>query len=223
MRDEPFYQVNMDNSELSSLRPREKLHLRGAASLADEELLALIIGSGNKNYGVELLARTTLRIIDERNGLLEPRDLQSIPGIGPAKAASIAAAMEFVRRRVRPEGVKIRSPEDILPLISHMADKKQEHLIAISLNGAHEVIATRVVTIGLANSSQVHPREVFAEPMTDRACAVIVAHNHPSGDLTPSKEDLMVTERLEKAADILGIKLLDHLVFSKRGIRSVRG
>jgi len=210
------------HSDNNSFLPREKLLQRGASSLLDEELLAVILGSGNKECGVELLAKNALKIINQRNGSLKPEDLLAVAGIGPAKAALITAAIEFVRRRVRPEGLQIKSSADILPLISHIADQKQEHLVAISLNGAHEVIACRVVTIGLANSSQVHPREVFADPMVDRACAVIVAHNHPSGDLTPSKEDLLVTERLEQAATILGIKLLDHLIFSKRGIRSVK-
>lgn len=204
-------------------RPREKLLQRGPKALLDEELLAILIGSGNKEAGVHIIAKRTLELMNERNGSLTADDLRKINGIGPAKAASLMAAIELVRRRVRPEGIKITAPKDIFPLVSHIADSKQEHLVAVSLNGAHEVIASRIVTVGLVNCSQVHPREVFAEPITDRACAVIVAHNHPSGELMPSNEDLSVTERLDRAGEILGIRLLDHLIFSRKGIRSVRG
>ena len=108
----------------------------------------------------------------------------------------------------------ISFPPDVLPLIRHYADRKQEHFLCISLNGAKEVIATRTVSVGLVNKTQVHPREVFADPITDRASAVIVAHNHPSGALTPSKEDFEVTRQLKKAGETLGIRLLDHIIFN---------
>jgi DNA repair protein RadC len=116
--------------------------------------------------------------------------------------------------------VKIRSAKDVVPLVSHLANRQQEHFLTVSLNGAHEVIASRVVTVGLANSTQIHPREVFAEAISDRACAIIAAHNHPSGDLSPSTEDLAVTERLTQAGGILGIRLLDHIIFSANGFFS---
>jgi len=206
-----------------SERPREKLHARGAGALTDEELLAILLGSGSKKTPLHTLSKRVLEVMNERNGGLSFEHLHQVDGIGPAKATTLLAAMELARRRIRPEGVKITSPSDVLPLVSHLADKKQEHLVAVSLNGAHEVIATRIVTVGLVNCSQVHPREVFAEPITDRACAVIIAHNHPSGELTPSNEDIEVTKRLESAGDLLGIRLLDHLIFGRRGIRSVRG
>jgi DNA repair protein RadC len=101
-----------------------------------------------------------------------------------------------------------------------MADRKQEHFLCISLNGAYEVIAVRTVSVGLVNKTQVHPREVFADPLTDRATAIIVAHNHPTGNLTPSKEDIAITRQLKSAGEILGIKLLDHIIFSHKGYYS---
>ena len=119
--------------------------------------------------------------------------------MGPAKATLILAALEFARRRIRPEGLKISFPPDILPLIRHFADRKQEHFLCVSLNGANEVIQTRVVSVGLVNKTQVHPREVFADPITDRASAVIVAHNHPAGGTSPSQEDREVTQQLKSA------------------------
>jgi DNA repair protein RadC len=102
----------------------------------------------------------------------------------------------------------------VLPVIRHYADRKREHFLSISLNGAHEVIHSRVVSIGTVNRTFVHPREVFSDPLTDRAAAVIVAHNHPSGNVEPSREDADITHRLTESANILGIDLLDHIVFS---------
>jgi DNA repair protein RadC len=142
--------------------------------------------------------------------------LQEIEGVGPAKASLIAAALEFARRRIRPEGLKISFPPDVLPLIRHYGDRKQEHFICISLNGANEVVAHRVVSVGLVNKTQVHPREVFADPITDRASAIIVAHNHPSGELKPSKEDTEITKQMKAAGETLGIKLLDHIIFNQK-------
>jgi DNA repair protein RadC len=108
----------------------------------------------------------------------------------------------------------------VLPLIRHYADRKQEHFICVSLNGANEVIATRVVSVGLVNKTQVHPREVFADSITDRATAVIVAHNHPSGSLEPSREDFEITDRIKSPGEVLGIRLLDHIVFNQKGYYS---
>jgi DNA repair protein RadC len=105
-------------------------------------------------------------------------------------------------------------------LIRHYADRKQEQFICISLNGANEVIAHRVVSVGLVNKTQVHPREVFADPITDRASAIIAAHNHPSGSLSPSKEDVEITRQIKNAGETLGIKLLDHIIFNHRGYYS---
>jgi DNA repair protein RadC len=202
-------------------RPREKLQNLGPRSLSDQELIAILLGSGNSKVGVLTLAQRVVCKIDKLNHNLTYKDLLDIDGLGPAKASLIIAASEVFRRRIATEGTKIRNPEDIIPVIKHLADRKQETFICVSLSGAHEVIASRIVTVGLANLCQVHPREVFADPITDRACAVIVAHNHPSGDLTPSKEDLNVTNRLKESANILGIKFLDHIIFSKRGFYSI--
>lgn len=203
-----------------SERPRERLLAGGPARLSDLELLAVMLGSGNKACGVMSLAAKTLDVLDSRNGNLTLSDLTHLSGLGGARAAMIMAALEFSRRRIKPEGTKIRQPSDVLPLVQHLNDRKQEHFVCISLNGANEVLQTRTVTVGLANAAQIHPREVFSDPISDRACSVIVAHNHPSGDVTPSKEDLDVTLRLKEAGMTLGIKLLDHIVFSRRGYYS---
>jgi DNA repair protein RadC len=201
-------------------RPREKLLEKGANSLSDIELVAVLLGKGTQRQDVMSVARRVLRTLDASSDRVDLKDLLKIEGIGPAKAALLSAALEFARRRIRPEGVKISLPPDVLPLIRHYADRKQEHFICISLNGAHEVISTRIVSVGLVNKTQVHPREVFADPITDRASAIIVAHNHPSGGLYPSKEDIEVTKQLKSAGEILGIRLLDHIIFNHKGYYS---
>ena len=198
-------------------RPREKLQQKGAESLSDLELLAVLLGSGTKKHDVMTLANNILKVIDQSGGTADINALQQIEGVGSAKAALITAALEFARRRIRPEGTKISSPAEVLPLISHFADRKQEHFICLSLNGANEVITSRVVSVGLVNKTQVHPREVFADPITDRASSIIVAHNHPAGTLMPSKEDIEITKQLKSAGETLGIRLLDHIIFNHKG------
>ena len=198
-------------------RPREKLLEKGAGFLSDQELLAIILGRGTRNQDVLTISKKIIRIIDEKGLHFSAGDILELEGIGQAKAATIAAAFEFVRRRVKPEGLKIKFPADVLPLIRHYGDRKQEHFLCVSINGANEVINVRVVSIGLVNKTHVHPREVFADPITDRASAVILAHNHPAGDLNPSQEDINLTNQLKKAGQILGISVLDHVIFSPRG------
>jgi DNA repair protein RadC len=201
-------------------RPREKIIDKGVSSLSDSELLSVLIGSGTKDTGVEKITAAVLDMIDKQNGLITPEKLTSIKGIGTAKATLILAALEFSRRRLCPDRIRIGFPKDILPLITHYADRKQEHFLCISLNGAHEVISVRVVSVGLVNRALVHPREVYADPLSDRAAAVILAHNHPSGNLEPSTEDRTVTKKLQGAADILGINFLDHIIFGRTGYYS---
>lgn len=197
-------------------RPRERLSLSGASALSDAELLAILLGSGMKGRDVFKVAYDVLSTVDQHWPRLETHHLIDIPGVGAAKATLIVAALEFARRRIRPAGVVIGGPQDVLPLVRHLADRKQEHLICISLNGANEVIASRVVTIGLVNSTQIHPREIFCDPITDRACGIIAAHNHPSGNVLPSEEDKEVTQVLKDAGRILGIELLDHVIFTTK-------
>lgn len=196
-------------------RPREKLAKKGPQALSDVELMAILIGRGIEGHDVMSVANQVLTAIDSNGGTPDCTALQNIAGMGPAKATLIAAALEFARRRIKPEGFKISFPADVLPLIQHYADRKQEHFLCISLNGSNEVIAVRVISVGLVNKTPVHPREVFAEAITDRASAVIVAHNHPSGDVEPGKGDIEITKQLKSAGEILGIKLLDHIIFNR--------
>lgn len=198
-------------------RPREKMQSKGAGALSDSELVAILLGSGVKGHEVMTVAERIVKLVDAHHGRPDLADLQRLDGVGPAKATLIAAALEFARRRIQPEGFKIETPVDALSLIRTYGDRKQEHFLCISLNGASEVITTRVVSIGLVNKTHVHPREVFADPITDRASAVILAHNHPSGNLNPSNADLEITGQLKEAGQTLGIIVLDHIIFNHKG------
>ncbi len=201
-------------------RPRERLARLGSEALSDRELLSIILGSGIRGNGVHQVAGALLDLLDKSNMQLPLEEIRSIPGIGEAKASLLSAAFEFSRRRFIPGRRKISSPADVLPLVYHLADRPQEQFVALSLNGAHEVIRLRVVSVGLVNRTLVHPREIFAGALTDRAAALVCAHNHPSGNLLPSAEDHEVTSRLHQSGEILGIPLLDHIIFSQDGYYS---
>jgi DNA repair protein RadC len=196
-------------------RPREKLKARGPAFLSDKELLAILLNTGIQGKNVIELAQDLLGLLDKNKEIPSIQDISGLTGIGLSKACSIAAMLEFGRRRFGAFAACIKKPSDIFTLVRHYADRKQERFISLSLNGAHEVLAVRIVTIGLVNKTIVHPREVFADIIQDRAAAFCVAHNHPSGKLESSPEDDEITERLKSAAHILGLQFVDHIIFSE--------
>ncbi len=195
-------------------KPRERLERLGAEALTDKELLMLILGSGNSRKPVDEIAEELLAKLDKAH---EPvtADIIEVPGIGKAKASAIEASLELGRRRSSRKPRSIVSPEDVYREVRHYASRKQEHMVVILLNGAHETTGTFVATIGLLNRTIIHPREVYAEAVAKRAAAIAIAHNHPSGNIEPSDEDKEVTKRLSEAGLILGIKLLDHLIFTE--------
>ena len=199
------------------MRPRELLCEKGQAALDDEQLVMAILGSGGRGTNVRTLSKTVARLIREHRGQLCLEHLMSVPGIGVAKASQLLSAFELARRYLLRETHVITSAGDVYSLVADLADRKQEHFVCLSLNGANEVIEKRTVTVGLIDSSPVHPREVFADVISDRASAVIFAHNHPSGNLSPSAADSRTQDQLMAAADILGIKVLDHIIVSKKG------
>jgi DNA repair protein RadC len=198
-------------------RPREKLLVQGAAALSDQELMAVLLGKGTAQVDVMTLAAKLVRVMDEKGLQVRPDDLTGLDGVGEAKAALILAAMEFARRRIKPEGMKIETPADVLPLIRQYADRKQEHFLGITINGANEVQNMRVISIGLIDRSPVHPREVFADAVAERASGIIVAHNHPAGGVAPSDADVSITKQLREAGRVVGIELLDHIIFNRAG------
>jgi DNA repair protein RadC len=203
-------------------RPRERLFRDGPESMSDQELLTIILNSGIPGKNVSEIANDLLEKIDSSKSIPSPKDLSQLKGIGKSKACTIVSMLEFGRRRWGPAGTKLMIPEDVYLAIRHYADRRQERFLSISLNGAHEIIAIRVVTVGLVDKTIVHPREVFSDVIADRASAVIVAHNHPSGQMKASSEDDEITIRLKHAAKILGINFLDHVIFSEDSFISYR-
>lgn len=201
-------------------RPREKLREKGASALTDEELVVAILGMGTAGVDVRTIARQVAGLIREYKAGLTLEHLLAVPGMGLAKAAQILSAFELARRHLIKDTVKINVAQDILPLVADITGKQQEYFVCISLNGANELIEKRVVTIGLLDKSQVHPREVFADVITDRAAAVIFAHNHPSGELAPSAADLRIHDQLTEAGKILGLRVLDHVIVTPKGYYS---
>jgi len=203
-------------------RPRERMHSKGAMALSDIELLCIILGSGSRVRPVQDLAMDILQVIDQRRTLgLTVRDLEDIDGLGPAKATSICACLELGRRFTFGKSRSCKDPASIFEMVRHYGDRMQEHFIVVMLNGAHELIGMNVVSIGLVNRALVHPREVFSDAIRERATAIVLAHNHPSGNLEPSTDDIEVTLRLRKAGLLLGIEILDHLIFCSDGYRSM--
>src|SRR3989304_3197808 len=198
-------------------RPREKLLRKGAASLSDQELLAVLLGKGTPAMDVMTLAGKLARLIDEKGLAVKAEDLSQFEGVGDAKATLILAAIEFARRRIKPEGAKIKTPADLLPHVRHYADRKQEHFLCASINGANEILNIRVVSIGLIDRTPVHPRGGVGDGAPDRASAILVAHNHPAGSLEPSVSDVEVTKQLKAAGSVIGIALLDHIIFHRIG------
>ncbi|MFW5800679.1 MAG: RadC family protein [Spirochaeta sp.] len=201
-------------------RPRERLHRHGPECISDSELISVLIGSGGQGRSVTAIANDVVSLMDRKNGSVDVEVLSQIRGLGPAKSAILAAAIELGRRQLSLDRRRIRILQDAIPVLHHYADRKQELFLCMTLNGAHEIIRTHVVSVGLVNRTMVHPREVFVCAIQDRAAAIIVAHNHPSGNCSPSVEDREVTSRLTEAGRVIGISLLDHIVFTTNGYYS---
>ena len=214
------YQDSFPFSEY--LRPREKLCMEGPEFLSDKELLMVLLNTGVPGKNVDMLAEELSDMLDRTKGVPSIKELASIHGLGKAKACVVTAMMELGQRRWGQRGVCIQSPDDVYAMLRHYSDRRQERFISISMNGAHEILAVRVVTIGLINKTVVHPREIFSDLVKDRASAVCVAHNHPSGKIQPSKDDDETTFRLKNAADLLGLHFLDHIIFSNEAFFSYK-
>jgi DNA repair protein RadC len=203
-------------------RPREKMMRRGAEALSILELMAAILGSGYREREVYAIAKDLARLVEEEFHQLTVDKLRTINGIGKAKACQIMAAIEFSRRFLVKKSIKINNHHDVLPLVEEVKDKKQEYFLTLTLDGAHNLIEKRTVFIGTLNESLVHPREIFADAITDRAAAIIFVHNHTATEVTPSKADLQVTKRLVEVAETMGIEVLDHIILTKTGFFSFK-
>ena len=201
-------------------RPQEKMVFSGAGALSNSELLALIIRTGTGRKSAIGLAEEVITYAADNMGDLgkaEVKELTAIDGIGEAKACSIVAAMELARRtaseRQTAARLRIRDSRQAAEiLMEEMVCEKREVFVALNLNAKLQVESRSVISIGSIDSTAVHPREVFGPAVRRGAAAVIVAHNHPSGDPSPSPQDIEATSRLIDASEVLGIKLLDHLI-----------
>ncbi|CAB1239959.1 DNA repair protein RadC [Clostridium sp. MT-14] len=199
-------------------RPRERLFRYGSEVLSNAELLAIILGCGSKKENIISLSNRIIRNSGGLNGILNSttEDLTDTCGIGRAKAAKIMAVVELSKRFRSYRGgsdYKICSPEDAAMLVmEEMKELKQEYLKVMILNTKNVVMGIKNVFVGSLNSSIVHPREVFFYAIKKNAASIIVCHNHPSGDPSPSSEDINVTYRLKECGELLGIKLIDHLI-----------
>jgi len=194
--------------------PREKLNKKGAEALTDTELLQAVIGSGGKNNDYKQIAKN-LAVVIEKIGVekLTIGDVKAIKGIGDAKATVVFAALEFWRRKFTKQAKPlIDSTEKAVAQLDFIKNKKQEYFVMLTLDGARRLIKTHTITIGTLTTSLVHPREVFAPAMEDRAASIIIAHNHPSGLLDAGVQDRQVTKLIKSAGELLGIKLDDHIV-----------
>jgi len=201
-------------------RPREKLERLGVASLGDNELVALVLGSGSREGDALALANRLLGQAGGLHGLTRtgPDALRDIAGIGRARAAQVIAAVELGRRtlvRAADERPRLNSPRQ---LAAHLLPLYGAHAVEqfgiVMLDTKHRVIRTRILSVGSLDTTVVHPREVFREAASAAAAAIVLFHNHPSGDPTPSTDDLLLTTRMVNAGDIMGIDVVDHLILA---------
>ncbi len=203
-------------------RPREKLKAKGPGALSDFELLQALIGSGNKQADVSQIAKELNKLLQKIGANITYDQLEQVTGLGSAKITELLAAIELSKRYlVENEQPVLDSPEKVVEQLKDIRDKKQEYFFCITLDGANRMIAKRTITIGTLTASLVHPREVFADAITDRAASIIVAHNHPSGSITPSRDDLELTSRLQKAGDLLGIPVSMHVIVTSKKSTSI--
>jgi len=205
------------------LRPRERLKLQGECNLSTEELLAVVLSSGIHGKNVLELSREIIKKFGDALLATPIHELCRIKGLGQTKALKLKAALEIGLRYANKDSsqISIHSSKDAYVLLHEYTDKKQEHLLLITLNGRNNLISKKIITIGTIDASLFHPREIFAESIIDRAAKIIVAHNHPSGNLSPSQNDLFMTNRIKKSGKLLGIQLVDSLIISKNGYRSI--
>lgn len=206
--------------------PREKLERLGPEALRDEELLAILLRTGYEGRNVLEISRGIVKrypvnkLVD-----MDLKELTTIKGIGRAKAAGLVAGFELAKRGLN-QGIGIEptitSPADVLGLLTDIKDLRKEYFVALFLNARNQVICRENVSVGSLNASLVHPREVFVPAVGSSAASVILAHNHPSGDVTPSREDIELTRRMVQAGEIMGIEVLDHLIVGSERFLSMK-
>jgi len=202
----------------ASERPRERLEQYGPESLSTAELLAIVLRVGSRGESAVRLAERLLSEFDGLAGIARARipQLSSLPGVGLAKAAQLQAAFELGKRLATsvdgPKAVVRGASDAAALLMEDLRHRQQECLGAIFLDARHQVLCVRILTVGTLTGSPAHPREVFREALAQGCASLIICHNHPSGDPTPSKDDIALTARLVQVGELMGVPLLDHIV-----------
>ncbi len=198
--------------------PRERILQLGEMRLSDAECMALLLRTGQRGENAEAMAQRLLRRFGGLTGLAAAtaREVATEPGVGAVRAAALGGAFGLARRlvesRVRP-GIAVRGGRDIATVVREsVRGSRRENFFALLLDSRHRILSLRLVSTGSLEMAPVHPREVFSPAVREGAAAIVVAHNHPSGDPTPSTEDRAVTERLQRVGELIGIELLDHVV-----------
>lgn len=209
-----------------SSRPREKLLLKGSENISDAELIAILLGTGTKDSNAVSVATKLLRQypLKTLSGVTID-ELQKIVGVGKVKALHINAALELGRRVFSPASITktiIYDTKDAVSLCREFASKKQEYMVVLYLNARHELLQKEIIGMGSLNALVIEPKEIFSPAVVSPCAEIIIIHNHPSGDPTPSEEDISFTSRVQKAGEIMGILLIDHLILSSSGFFSFR-
>jgi DNA repair protein RadC len=205
-------------------RPREKLIQYGPEKLSNSELLALLLRSGNKDINaIELAEKILKKFGAKKLPNLIFKDLNEISGLGPAKACEIIACFELGKRLLKDKKAQIYlTPKEIWEELRDLRNHKKEHFVIFYLDSRNQEIKREIISIGSLNANLVHPREVFEPAIRNLAAQIILAHNHPSGDPTPSEDDLEITKRLVEAGKILGIEVIDHIIVTKNNFYSFK-
>lgn len=202
-------------SSVSTESPREKLQSEGVASLATAELVALVLGSGTAKHPIQELSRTVVEKL--RDSSVNLADLRSIPGIGLAKACQLLAMVEFVER-IRPSGFPVIDQlRKVVELVSELKTFQREHIVCLYLNTRLQLLLKETVAVGSVNQSVVSAKDIFSVIKYHPVSFIILVHNHPSGDPSPSAEDKVFTKRISDAGQILGIEVIDHVIVAERG------
>lgn len=211
-----------NNSDLKLSQPNDKLTYYGIRGLSDREIIRNLISSLTPEQDKQdNLIESIIKAFD-RNLPIKPEMLSSIPGMNPKIVKLLLSSLELGRRWPARKSRQIRTPDDAYAEIRHYAQRPQEHLIVVALNGAHEIMFTQVVSIGTVNMTYAHPREIFADAVMARATGIILAHNHPSGVLMVSAEDASITKRVISCGQLLGITVLDHIIITEHGYLSMK-
>ncbi len=201
----------MDNKNKPDIR--ERTIENGLLYPTNVELIMLILGSGNKQMSVDVMAQKINDVLTDSNIDDVVKNLLSVKGVGQGKALAVAAALELGRRHCSHLKALIQTPEDILPYVQNYAMCAKEHFVMITLNGGHEIIKIHLISVGTVSKTIIHPREVFREAIKENASSIVICHNHPSGNCVPSDEDIETTKFLIKASKLIGIPILDHIIF----------